>query len=488
MRLPQIIRLAGILALWFTACSRPDLELDVLARVGDRIITTQDFLFRAEYTPRPAYCRTNTPVSKTIILNSLIGEKLLSLAGDTIRLPAVVEATLQGRKEQAMRAWLYHRHGTRAVRVDSAAIGQLADLMGRTYRLHYLSLPSDTAALWVLDQTLNRHRTLADLYAEAYPGDTVPTKIIRWEDLNTRGLRDTLYSVPWHQGAILGPLVTGDQRYLVLEVAGWTERLAVTESQRQERWETARRYLEDQAAQRAYESFAGEIMSGHRLEFQPETFFRMARRAQKLYLRSAQEKQQALQQSLWNLDAELQPPPSVQDLPEVGAEEIFFTLDGEPWTVGRYRELIRTHPLVFRSKNIPAGHFAEEFRDAVADLIRDYFLTQAAYREGLDRHPSVVQNEAMWRDFYRAQWMKASLRQRKDPKLSDLRFFTAVIDSLQERYSDQIEIDVSKFNQLSITGIPMMVTEQYAPYPVVTPSFPQLTDDHRLNYGRRMNP
>ena len=51
----------------------------VLAYVGDRIITIQDFLRRAEYSIRPTYCRQSNYIHKKIVLNSLIAEKITAL-------------------------------------------------------------------------------------------------------------------------------------------------------------------------------------------------------------------------------------------------------------------------------------------------------------------------------------------------------------------------------------------------------------------------
>jgi len=82
----------------------------LLARVGDRTLTVQEFLRRAEYTPRPAYCSGNAPVHKKIVLNSLIAEKLLAReAQDTSSLAQSrwFRLFLQGRKEQAVRDWFY---------------------------------------------------------------------------------------------------------------------------------------------------------------------------------------------------------------------------------------------------------------------------------------------------------------------------------------------------------------------------------------------
>jgi len=56
-----------------------DNQLEILAKIGDRLITRQDYLNRTEYTLRPDYCRGNQYLHKKIILNNLIAEKLLAI-------------------------------------------------------------------------------------------------------------------------------------------------------------------------------------------------------------------------------------------------------------------------------------------------------------------------------------------------------------------------------------------------------------------------
>ena len=73
-----------ILVLSLISCTvdKPDTELDIIAKVGDRIITKQDLIHRAEYTIRPLYCRQSNYIHKKIILNSLIAEKLFSFEAE----------------------------------------------------------------------------------------------------------------------------------------------------------------------------------------------------------------------------------------------------------------------------------------------------------------------------------------------------------------------------------------------------------------------
>ena len=104
---------ALILLLAFIACSKDSSSnissVDILAKVGDKIITLDDYYNRAEYTIRPLYCKGNLYIHKKIILNNLIAEKLLSLdseMNDYKINSKALESFIKGRKEQAMRKML----------------------------------------------------------------------------------------------------------------------------------------------------------------------------------------------------------------------------------------------------------------------------------------------------------------------------------------------------------------------------------------------
>ena len=76
--------LINAVAFWliFIGCSRPEPTIPqekILAEIGGRIITTDEFIRRSEYTIRPPYCRQDNYIHRKIVLNSLIAEKLLAL-------------------------------------------------------------------------------------------------------------------------------------------------------------------------------------------------------------------------------------------------------------------------------------------------------------------------------------------------------------------------------------------------------------------------
>ena len=68
-----------------------------------------------------------------------------------------------------------------------------------------------------------------------------------------------------------------------------------------------------------------------------------------------------------------------------------------------------------------------------------------------------------------------------------LNFMNPKIDSLQERYSDKIQINMDAFEKIKLTQTDMMVIQRGVPYPIMVPSFPVLTSDNKLNYGKTFN-
>ena len=64
------------------------------------------------------------------------------------------------------------------------------------------------------------------------------------------------------------------------------------------------------------------------------------------------------------------------------ADETLLEIDGEIWTVSRFRKELNIHPLLFRKKRMKKREFAEQFKFAIADLIRDKYIAQEAEKRG----------------------------------------------------------------------------------------------------------
>jgi len=84
----------------------------------------------------------------------------------------------------------------------------------------------------------------------------------------------------------------------------------------------------------------------------------------------------------------------------------FFSINGRIWTVERFREYIKKHPLQFRKEKSNNANFAENFKLAVVDLVRDYYITQDAYNKNYDEMEIVKYEVEIWRDHLLSLYQK----------------------------------------------------------------------------------
>ena len=176
----------------------------------------------------------------------------------------------------------------------------------------------------------------------------------------------------------------------------------------------------------------------------------------------------------------------------------FFAFDGKTWTVADFMKIYASHPLVFRKSKFSDSEFPEEFKLAVADLMRDQIVNQEAYDKGIDKSPSVQADTYMWQDALIAGYHQYTYLQTKttdapsgkvsaaniDRILDD--YLNAYSDSLFLKYSERIRINIPVLENIKLTRIDMVALNQNVPYLETVPPFPVLTNKIRLNYGGRL--
>lgn len=467
-----------------------------MARVGDRVITVDEFIRRAEYTIRPPYCRMDNYVHKKIVLNSLIGEKLLALETDEdtpLRKNENFQAHIQGRKEQAMRQILYYQEAYDQVELDTGEVSRMFNLAGRTYDVSYFTLPDQEKALEVADSLKGENWTFNEVYQSLWDEAEPAERTVSWEEENHSAIERALYVEPVRKGQVIGPLQVSEEDYLFMKVKGWKDSRVITEQTVQQRHQDVRERLTHIHAGRLWNNMVLDIMKDKRLEFVEDTFWKMNEIFLNRYYVTHEEQKDAFNKMFWEgQDVEL----TLDDWEN--NEELlnypFFSIDGKVWTVKEFKRLLMSHPLVFRERKIPASEFSKQFKLAVVDLVRDMYITDTAYEMKLDEHPAVIANEKMWEDAFLAAYHKMEYLSRKtDGKKANVvsegqvtKYMNPYIDRLQTKYSDQIEINMDAFEKVRLTHIDMYVTQRNMPYQVVVPGFPTVTTDNRINYGKLM--
>lgn len=465
----------------------------ILAQVGDKTITADEFIRRAEYTIRPPYCKGDNYIHRKIILNSLIAEKLLALeAGNDNELTRneQFQLYLKGRKEQAMRQWLYHQVAYQKARVDTTEIKKIYQLAGRTYQINYCALP-DSSRLEQFKRDLLAAPQAADsIFRHHWGLEAVPQREVSWSDQNEPAIHAALFSRRLAKGEVIGPIATEDGNYLIVQVAGWTDRLAISDTDIQRRWNDVSEYLKTQQADQIYAGYVARVMKGKKVEFSRDTFFKLAEIMAPFYLKSLEDKKDAFTRRFWKDDVL---PDSVSRDIDAIMDHPLLTIDSQTWRVSDFMKEMMTHPLVFRQRKFSRRQFPEQFKLAIVDMIRDKYLTREAYKKRFDRVDAVVSTTNLWRDYLLSQFQKSRyLQSRNAGDESDYmqlisRYLNSYVDSLQAKYQDQIAINTDKFEKIELTRIDMFVLQRNVPFPIVVPSFPLLTTDNKLDYGRRMD-
>jgi len=477
-----------------------DLEKEksiILARVGDKTISLKEFIRRAEYTIRPSYCNGNNNLQKKIVLNSLIAEKMLAIElGENHELEQNqgFQSYIQGHKEQAMREWLQYQEGTWKVKIEDSEIQKIYNVAGRTYKVKYFNIPKDSIANIVKEELTNKLETFESLQNQIWVGKSDSVREVKWNSQENPLIIKSLYSDNIAKDTVIGPLQIGRDDHILMKVVGWTDEKAITDESKNQRWNDVREDIMKRKALNLYDEFIISTMKGKKLEFNKETFDKIVELLAPIYVRSPEEKEKLLSSAMINQSNKS---PELNHL--AGGikgiyDNYFFRTDGKVWTVKNFLEELNTHPLVFRNQVKKESEFANQFRFAVVDLIRDKYLTQEAYKRGYQNIDAVKEYTNMWNDALVAQYMKEEFLKKTIPHLSDsLNTYSVIqdylnpyIDSLQKKYSDKIEVNVEEFNKIKLTRIDVIAIEQHVPYPIMVPSFPQITTDHDLDYGKPM--
>ena len=480
-----------IVAIIAPSCSQPQRVKEdlVLAFIRNKTITIQDFIRRSEYTIRPSYCSRSNYLHKKIVLNSLIAEKLTAIemehGDDKLLESSHFKTFLKGRREQAMRQIFYNDSFFNSVKISENEINRNYFFAGRIFQVHYINLPDIKTTQKVIDLT-EEDISLDSIYTSLWEGKT-PLREIDWFNKEPDIIRNQLFNDNIEKGVLLGPFETEENNYLIMEVLGWVDQPVITELDQQTRWNDVDKRLTEIAATKNYLQYVEELMSGKKMELIPDVFSIYASLAMDHYLKDDMDKKKALNKAIWD-EVEQIELEYIDKLSGIDPSDILFIYDNKDWTVKDFNDLLRSHPLVFRKKKMKKTEFYNQLKFAMADVLRDMEITNICYDKDLDHDWRVISNVDQWYDAYASKRYiekRSKIEMKSEQEVLD--FFDPVVDSLQQVYSEKIRINMDAFENIDLTSIDMMVTQQGLPYPIVVPSFPIITSDSKLNYGKKMD-
>jgi hypothetical protein len=496
MQKKHLHKFISVITLFFLfACSSEKVpDENVIATVADKSISVNEYIRRAEYTIRPPYCRTNNYIHRKIVLNSLIAEKLMAIeAGEDNELTnnEDINLYLQGRKEQSMRQWHFNEDMYSQVEVDTQEMKKVYRVAGKKFDIEYVSFTSPQLSL-LIDQALDEGETdIKNIYQQLGGEGDVPNRSIGFNDPEPDRIHDALFSDTLQIGQFVGPLKIDNNNFILMQIKGGTNSIAITNNQIKERWDGVRTKLIEKKANIRFDQYVKDLMAGKTINFEKNTFEVLVKVLGQEYYRTEKEKKEAFNQKIWNKDN----PQVILDELSYQLEEMMdqplFRIDDQVWTVRMLRREIKIHPLVFRKHKMPKSEFAEQLKLAIVDMIRDKYITEEAYDKGFDQVPEVVRNQSMWKDnllalYHKEQYLKKFDIPNRDQMNVITEYLNPYIKKLYDKYGDRIRINTDDFEKVNLTSVDMFVIQTNVPYPVIVPSFPQLTTHDKLDYGTKM--
>jgi hypothetical protein len=366
---------------------------------------------------------------------------------------------------------------------------------GREYNIAFFSM-GRSAADYALAQQMRggEEDAFGDLYRQVAGMGPVPERKVSWQGKEDPVIHQTMFGEPLKKGQVLGPIKIDENQYLMIKVLGWIDRPVITDTAMRQRWEDVSDELKREEANVVWDRYVGKIMKGKSLVFEEGAFRKMAKFLMPLYFKTDSEQKEMISNIYWDNEKPNISPDSSGIDEKTFIRMPFFTLDGKAYTVDDFKRMLDTHPLVFRKKKMGRGEFMEQLKYAIADMVRDRFITEKAYDKGLDGNPYVKMYEAMWKDSFLSFYQRSLILKARgaagDPQKDYMKhvnlYLNPVSDSLFKKYGSEIKVNIPNFEKIQLTRIDMVVRHEGVPYPDAVPAFPVLTTRNRMDYGSLM--
>lgn len=453
---------------------------DIVASVGGKSISVREFRERSEFTVRPQNYK-----DKYITLNNLILEKILSLEAEQdkkSKLNSGMQSLVDGIKEQQMRAQLFYKTSYDKVKPKPDELKKAYALSTREYELEFYRLPNKKFADRV-DSTIHSSPEKSDILfkeIEDILGKT-PLHTTKFEDSDDDAIHKALYTNSVDVGKVIGPVKLADGGYIVMKVVKWTDFPLISGEEQQARWNKVHDIVHLRKAEEQWRSYQANVMKGKRLTFDKHSFEIISTWAMQKYLEN--KKFDTLNILLSNLEIKK---------PEFDLGTPFFSLDGRIWTLKDIGEMIRTHPLVYRTTTLDSANFRQQFRLSIIDLVRDHYLTKEAYKRSLDKNENVQNIIRMWKDSFLASnkakniideaVAQGAINKNDQKELSE--YWNSKMNTLQKKYGHKIWINHELLDRLELTKIDMIAMKPGFPYPLEVPQFPALMPSRDINYAK----
>lgn len=452
------------LALLLSACARqeqpPD---DVLAVVGVKFITVDDFVQRAEMTPRPPVARVNGHTGNRALLELLIGEKLMAVRAEEQGFDKREDYQEQIKfiESQAALRELYMDEVMKETEVSEDEILRAYELMNRALELKFYSsrrqheaeqfhrMVDELGSFAAAMQFTTGHEISKERY----------TAQLRWGEVDG-ALEDVVYNMKFHE---ISPVIKTERGYFVVQLENIISNALPTESDFMKKRSGIIKTLKARKAKLQSLQYVREIMSARNVVIKGPVFAALYRELERniaftqdsltVAETAIPEAIAAAPVSTFNTDW--------WNAPLVTYQDGSMTL-GEVVTELRRRST----PLDRRSPQ----KLRHSLRRDLFALARDKLLTKEAYSRSLQQRESVKNDCRVWGDYFLYRLQLGELKPpQQQPHVIE---FSEELSALRQQVPTSIDtarLQTIRLNDISLLAVRPGQWSQFVvpPWPTV---------------------
>lgn len=365
-------------------CSKkPPLDRDVLARVGDKIISKHDFIISYELTPYP-YLKQKDPglSKKEAHLEWMIQKKLFVI--DAVRKgfdrDLRVQKLLEWYRKKAAIRQLYREVVQKKVEITDREMRQAFIKLNEKVHARHIFTKDEKEAWEIYHKLISGATTFDEMARQKFKDPKLAKNggdlgEFTWGDMDP-DFEEAVFQLK--PGQISQPVRT-KWGYHIIKLESRTRNPILTEASYQSRKSYIRKIIKRRKEARIASQFINQFMTPKNVLLKGPAFALVAN-----HLINRKSRDGALPVYLPKpLDPELKK--THRDLQD-HLNDPLVTFDGGQWTVGDFLQKLKDMPLEDR----PYIRNLNTLKNGIGIMVRDEFLAQEAFKRGLQNTPKAL--------------------------------------------------------------------------------------------------
>jgi hypothetical protein len=434
---------------------------DTLAKVGDKIITVDDFIKRAELTPRMRNRSVNGHTGNRALLEMLIGEKLLAIHAEQTGFDQDEDMLRQRQhiESQAVQRELYNDEVLNQIQVEEEEILRAFDRSQKTIVVkYYSSQKRDDVVQFreLIQENSSFDAALRNSLGEGFSRESHMAQLT-WGKVDET-IEDAIYNLRPNE---VSPILETNGGYVVLQVENIIMNPLQTEGQLFQKRSSITKTIRMRKADMRSSGFVQDYMATHGVTIEGRAFGLLVSELEKRVRDSSGSPQKVL--PLEHVSAL-----SESELIRQNRNEVVAASNEGNLTLGEVIQLLQIFPIPIHDRS--PGELKAQLSNQLLALIRDEQLAREGFRRGLQERQAVRDELRVWEDYflYKKMQKKWDLR----PQSSEDITFSRKLEELKAKSS--ININSKKLALIKLTDIPLIAVWSGQSNQLAVPPWPQV--------------